>query len=232
MKRQTDVWQWAGAGMLLVLVVVGIVWGPELYALMADREAVQTWVAQFGPWGPLVSILLNVAQVLLAPVPGQVVGLANGYLYGVVAGTLYSLIGVVLGSALAMGLGRRFGRPLVVRLVGEENVARWDRIASGRGVLFFFLVFLLPLVPDDIVSFIIGLTSLSIPRMLVLSSLGRLPGLIVASWIGANAPSLPWWGLVLLASGAAGLAYGAWRYHEEAEQVVLGLIEWVEGGDM
>jgi uncharacterized membrane protein YdjX (TVP38/TMEM64 family) len=200
---------------------------------MADQEAVQTWIAQFGPWGPLVSILLNVTQVLLAPVPGQVVGLANGYLYGVVAGTLYSLIGVVLGSALAMGLGRWFGRPLVVRVVGEENVARWDRITRERGTLFLFLVYLLPLLPDDIVSFTIGLTALSIPRMLVLSSLGRLPGLIVASWIGANAPWLPWWGLVLLTIGAAGLAYGAWRYREEVEQAVLGVIEWVEGeGDM
>ena len=98
----------------LVALAVGLLWGPDLYRLLADRQVVQAWVAGFGPWGPLASILLNIVQVLLAPVPGQTVGLVNGYLYGVGLGTLYSLIGVQLGSALAMGLARTFGRPLVV----------------------------------------------------------------------------------------------------------------------
>jgi uncharacterized membrane protein YdjX (TVP38/TMEM64 family) len=208
-----------------LLVVAAVVWGPQLYRFLADREAVQRWVAGFGAWGPLVSVLLNVAQVLLAPIPGQAVGLANGYLYGVVLGTLYSLLGVMLGSALAMILGRRFGRPLVVRLVGEERLTSLDRIARRQGPAFFFLVFVFPFVPDDLACFVIGLSPLPVAQMLALSALGRLPGLVIASWVGANATDLPWWGWVLLGAGGAALALIFWRYQERLERLVMDLIQ-------
>jgi len=215
------------AGLVLVVVsllVVGILWGPELYRLLADQEAVRAWVASFGPWGPVVTILLNVAQVLLAPLPGQTVGVVNGYLYGVGLGTLYSFIGVQLGTAVAMSLARWFGRPLVVRLIGQEQLVRWDRVAREQGPGFFFLFFLFPFVPDDVICFIIGLSSVSIPYMLLLAAVGRLPGLLIASWVGARATRLPWWGWGLLGAGGLALAMLFWRYHERLEQAVLSLI--------
>jgi len=208
----------------LLLVVAGLLWGDDLYRLLADRETVRSWVAGFGPWGPVVVISLHALQVLLAPIPGQTVGLVAGYLYGVGLGTLYSLVGVMLGSALAMGLARWFGRPLVVRLVGAERLSRWDRIARRRGPVFFFLAFLLPFLPDDLLCFLVGLTSLPIPYMLVLAAIGRLPGLWVASWVGANATTVPWWGWVGLGIGGAALAFLFARYQARLEQGVLRLI--------
>lgn len=213
----------------LILLAAAILWGPDLYRLLVDQEAVRAWVMSFGPWGPAVTVLLNVAQVLLAPIPGQTVGVVNGYLYGVGLGTLYSLIGVELGSALAMALARWFGRPLVVRLIGEKQLVRWDRIARRQGPAFFFLVFLFPFVPDDLICFVVGLSPLSIPYLLALAAVGRLPGLLVASWIGANATTMPWWGWGGVAAGGAALAFVFWRYRERLEAAVLGLIRRVTG---
>lgn len=195
-----------------------------LRALTVNRERVQRWVARLGPWGPLATIGLNAAQVILAPIPGQFIGVTNGYLYGIAAGTLYSMIGLVIGTAAVMGLARRFGRPLVNRLVNEEQLTRWDEIMSQQGPWFFFLVFLFPFLPDDLTGFLIGLSPLSIPRMLVLTTLGRLPGVFVSSWVGARAHALPWWAWVPLAGGAAGLAWLFWRHQGKIEDLTLRLI--------
>ena len=224
-KPLTGRWVWALTVVVLLIVAVGLLWGPELYQLLEDREAIQDWVAGFGPWGPLLSVLLNTLQVLLAPIPGQTLGLVNGYLYGVLLGTLYSLVGVMLGSLIAMALGRWFGRPLVVRLVGPETLERWDRIARRQGPVFFFLIFLFPFVPDDVICFVIGLSPLQIPYMLLLAAVGRLPGLVVASWVGAYATSLPWWGWVLIGVGGVILAYVFWRYQERLEQGATAFVE-------
>jgi uncharacterized membrane protein YdjX (TVP38/TMEM64 family) len=213
----------------LALLAAGILWGPDLYRLLTDREAVQAWVAGLGGWGPLATILLNVAQVVLAPVPGQTVGLVNGYLFGVGLGTLYSLIGVELGSALVMGLTRWLGRPFAARLVGESRLARWDGIARAQGPAFFFLVFLFPFVPDDVTCFIIGLSPLSIPYMLLLAAVGRLPGLLVASWVGARAAVLSGWEWALLGGAGVVIALTFWRYHARLEAAVLSLIEKLRG---
>lgn len=224
---------WVHAALLVGLVVVvgGTlwVWREPLWALLSDQERAREWVAGFGPWGPLVSVALNVAQVLLAPIPGQFVGLLNGYLYGLWLGTLYSMVGLLLGTALAMGLARWFGRPLVEWLVEREQLARWDRLADHRGPLFFFLVFLFPSLPDDVVCFLVGLTSLSIPAMLVLAALGRLPGVFVSCWVGAHAAELSWWAWIPLGVGAASLAWLFWRYRVRLEGQIVRLIERLAG---
>jgi len=210
----------------LVVLLIGVggalwLWREPLWAFFGDRGRVQEWIAGFGPWGPLVSIALNVAQVLLAPIPGQLVGLANGYLYGIGAGLLYSMVGLLLGTTLAMGLSRRFGRPLVERLVHPETLARWDQIADRRGPLFFFLLFLFPFVPDDLACFLIGLSSLSIPRMVALAALGRLPGVFVPCWLGAYATALPRWAWIPLVGGSVALAWVFWRCQTQLESLVL-----------
>jgi uncharacterized membrane protein YdjX (TVP38/TMEM64 family) len=206
-------------------------WGGPLVTFFRDQERVRDWLADFGPLAPLISIGLNTAQVLLAPVPGQVVGLANGYLFGVFWGTVYSLAGVELGSALAMGLGRWLGRPVVERFVGPDHLARLDTFIHQRGPLFFFLIFLLPLLPDDIFCFAIGLSALSIPYLLILAGIGRLPGLIASSWIGANASSLSGVGWVLLAAGTLALALFVLRYQDRLEALMLHVAErWSDRG--
>ena len=219
--------------LVLLVALIGIalvVWREPIWELFGNQERFQSWVKGFGPWAPVVSIGLNAAQVLLAPIPGQIVGLANGYLYGTWLGTLYSMIGLVIGRAMAMGLGRWLGRGMVERLADADQLARWDKLAHRRGPLFFFLVFLLPFLPDDLVCFLVGLSPLPLPRMIMLSALGGLPGVFTSSWIGANASAWPWWAWIPLIGTTIGLAWVFWRYEERLEAAMLHLIQRVTKG--
>jgi uncharacterized membrane protein YdjX (TVP38/TMEM64 family) len=209
----------------VVLIVVVRRWGGELWTLFRNRPAMQTWMASFGACAPLASIALNAAQVIAAPIPGQIVGLANGYLFGVWLGTLYSLLGVMLGTGIVLTLTRQWGRPFVVKLVPAAQLEKFDRLVARRGALFFFLIFLLPFLPDDLTCFAIGLTDLALGKMMILIAIGRLPGLIVSSWVGANAASLSLagWGVLILGACALALAYLRWGGAIEAV-----LMNWIE----
>jgi uncharacterized membrane protein YdjX (TVP38/TMEM64 family) len=213
---------------IAALVALGVGtwrWGGTIWSLFRDRAALQAWVASFGAWAPLVSIALNAAQVIVAPIPGQVIGLANGYLFGVWLGTFYSLLGVMLGTGIVLVLTRRWGRPLVIKLVPQAQLEKLDHLVARRGALFFFLIFLLPFLPDDLTCFAIGLTDLPLGQMFVLIAIGRLPGLIVASWVGANAASLSITAWVVLIVGASVLALAYLRWSGAIESALMSWIE-------
>jgi uncharacterized membrane protein YdjX (TVP38/TMEM64 family) len=231
-KRISAGWAWLLAGLLLVGAAGALLlWEPAVYALLADRERVQAWVEGFGAWAPAIIFGLEVAQVLLAPVPGQAIEAASGYLFGPWLGLLYAFSGLVAGSLIAFGLARRFGRPLAVRLAGTEAVARLDELTERGGNLFFFLIWLFPFVPDDLACLAAGLTPMPILRFLALMMVGRLPGFLFSVWVGANLAntSPTWW--ILLFLGLALAAVVLWREGETLQQAVLQLIRRLSGND-
>jgi len=214
-------------GLLVLVAAALLIWHKPLLSLFTDTARVQGFVMRFGPWAPLAAILLHVAQVLLAPIPGQVIDAVNGYLFGVVWGTVYSLIGVIAGSSLAMALARRFGRPWAERLIKKETLERLDRYSRQRGALFLFLVLLFPFLPDDVACFLAGLTPLPLPELVVLAAIGRLPGILVANLVGANAAALTPTQVAFFIAALAVIALAFWRYQERAEAAMLDATAWI-----
>lgn len=225
-RRGIPWWLWVIAGLLLVALVVAVVywWGP-ISAWFPTQEEVAAWVEQLGAWGPLAIVFLELTQALLAPIPGQAIEAASGYLYGSWLGTLFPLIGMALGSFLLFLLARRFGRPLVVRLIGRSSMDRLDDLVRRGGAPFFFLIWLLPFAPDDLACAAAGLTPMPPRQFILLMLLGRLPGVFVSVWVGANVAHIePIWWAVLFA-GIAVAALVIWRKGERIQEATLALIE-------
>ncbi|MCL7452210.1 MAG: TVP38/TMEM64 family protein [Anaerolineae bacterium] len=219
-------WLWLLVSLAVVAVAAALWrWGQPLYQFLADQEQVRAWVQQLGAWGPLAIFGLELAQSLLAPIPGQAIEAASGYLYGPWWGVVYAFLGLALGSIIIFLLARRFGRPLAIRLVGERSMARLDRLAQRGGAPLFFLIWLVPFAPDDLACVAAGLTPMPLRQFLLLMIVGRLPGILVSVWLGANVARVSpvWWWLLLAAIGLAGLVI--WRKGDEIQDAVLALIE-------
>lgn len=197
-----------------------VLWEP-IRTFFASREAIAQAVREAGPWGPLVIVALELAQGLIAPIPGSAIEFASGYLFGALRGSLYCAAGVYAGMAVNLTLARRFGRPLVERLVPRHRLARWDALAARRGLAFFFLVYLLPFLPDDAVSLAAGLSPLPLSLLFAIGVVGRLPGLVMANLIGAHGHALGPAGWALGAGAICLLAFVSWRYREPLEDALL-----------
>lgn len=204
------------AGGLLVLTVLV---RREL-ALLADPREVRTFVREFGVWGPLVLIGLQVAQVLVAPVPGQVLAVVAGYLYGTWWGTLYNMIGVTIGSTLAFWLSRRYGRGYVEGIVHDDMLASFDALDDRSVLAVLFVGFLLPGLPDDLLCFAGGLSRIPLRWLVLVAVVGRAPGFFLVNVVGDLAFTGNVAGALLLA--AVLVALSAVGYLERER--ILGLI--------
>jgi uncharacterized membrane protein YdjX (TVP38/TMEM64 family) len=208
-------------GVTAALVAPLFIWRDELLRVFADREQVAAEIRAAGAWGPAVIIGLSVAQTVVAPIPGQMTNFVAGYIYGPWLGLLYSWAGLILGAAVAMLLARYAGRPVIKHLVSASMLDRVDGFAAGKGLGFFFLFFLIPGLPDDLLCFVVGLTTLPLRIMLPMAAIARLPGLLGAVWLGASAEKIsPVVWIVLAVAGLAILLL-FWRYGDQLQDFLM-----------
>ncbi len=218
---------------LLLSILVGIIlfiiyhyhsqlWSQavKLYDIYRDHHQLKIVVKSYGPYAPLVYILLQIIQVVVAPIPGGAIEFLGGYLFGVWAGMLYSMIGLILGSWLAFSLARIFERIAVEKFVSEKTRKKFDYLVEHEGVILSFILFLLPGFPKDALCYILGLTPMHLGIFLIISTIGRIPGTLMATLQGAKAFEHQY-RLFLLLLGISTLAILAFYiYHEEIHNLV------------
>ncbi|HXF58871.1 MAG TPA: VTT domain-containing protein [Candidatus Saccharimonadales bacterium] len=160
---------------LLVVILAALVAIAIATAPWFTRSHLEGTVRSAGLWGPLLLLGLQIAQILIAPIPGVFVPILAGMLYGPVLGVAIATVGTALGSAAAFAIGRRAGLPLLRRWVGEKHVARAQALMGGKRWLALALIFLLPFTPSDAICFVAGLIGIRTSRFILAVLVGRLP---------------------------------------------------------
>ncbi len=163
-------------------------WIP-LSNLDLDLKNLKTWVEGFGPLAPLAFILLNIAQIVVAPIPGYPVQALGGILFGFVAGSIYTVGGMVAGGALAAWLGRRLGRPWLEQRLGAEQLDYWTRVAHINAFWTWWIILLIPL--GDVPYFVAGLSKIRLRTFALAILTSRGPFTVLIVWAAHNAVELP-----------------------------------------
>jgi uncharacterized membrane protein YdjX (TVP38/TMEM64 family) len=172
--------------LLILLIAAGVFFFMyyDLYSFFSDRTKIITFINSFGPLSVVVFIGIQILQVLVAPIPGEVTGFIGGYVYGITLGTLYSTIGLTAGSWLAFTLSRTLGLPFVERIVNPQIIQKYDHIMAHQGPWVAFLLFLIPGFPKDALCYVLGLSHIRIRTFLIISTIGRLLGTLMLSMQG------------------------------------------------
>jgi uncharacterized membrane protein YdjX (TVP38/TMEM64 family) len=167
-----------------ILVIAAITLLHREFPFLFQQEAVTSFVTDFGPLAPITLIVLQIIQVVLAPIPGQVLAAVAGYLFGPWWGTLYNMIGIGIGSAVAFWLSRRYGRTYVERFIDDEAMGAFDGFVERHGLLSLFILFLVPGLPDDALCFLGGLTPIPLWKLVVVAIVGRAPAFFLVNLAG------------------------------------------------
>lgn len=159
----------------------------HLEQLMARGEQVREAILAHGGWAPLMFIGLQVLQVLFALIPSEASGALGGYLFGAGAGFVYSTIGVTVGSLIAFAIGRLFNNLVASRLHHTNKVYKqFNHLVQRGNFAIPFLLFLIPGIPKDIVSYMLGMSIMPLPVFFFVMTIGRMPGTFLLSLQGAE----------------------------------------------
>ena len=189
--------KWIISSLAIIAILISIWLGRHhllnLFNIVTNRELLTVYLDQLGLWAPVLSMLIVSLQHLTPIFPGQAIVLAvSGYLYGFVGGFLVNLIAAVAASQLAFVIARRMGQPFVNRILPTKLLDRWHTMADKRGFLFLVINFWFPIIPGNAANYLAGLMSISFWKFMLASVLGRIPIVLLITWIGAYGFNLSW----------------------------------------
>lgn len=178
---------------ILIVAFVGLIsylvirFGSEITELAREPESLAGLLNSYGWKGVLVFIGMQILQVVVAAIPGEFVQIAGGYIYGTWLGTLYSLTGIVLGSVLVFFIARLLGYPVVRLFVSTKQLKKYSfMINSKKTDAAMFVLFLIPGIPKDVLTYIAGITPVRPLKFFAIITIGRLPALLASSYIGSS----------------------------------------------
>ena len=151
-----------------------------------SAEKLKEIILQGGVYSYLIFFVVQFLQVVLLPIPAAVTTIAGTLVFGPWITSLISIVAVILARLLSFFVGRKFGRKIVVWIVGEEDTVKWQqRLEKGKFV--FFLMMLFPLFPDDILCLVVGATTnISYTFFIVTNLITRPIGIVLTCFLGSG----------------------------------------------
>ncbi len=143
--------------------------------------------------GRLIFIGIQILQVFVAFIPGEVVEIAAGAVFGAIEGTILSLVGVTIGSSIIFLFTKWLGIKFVSLFVSEEKINSMKFIKNNRrlnNIVFF--IFFIPGTPKDLLTYFVGLTRMKLHTFLCISLIARIPSILSSTLIGAAIDDSNW----------------------------------------
>ena len=182
---------------ICILTLLGIF---ATYYYFENPQMFRDFVEQHYIFGILIMFFMFVIQVVLALIPGGLLEVACGYAFGSLVGSIIAVAGIMTGSALTIILVRQFGKKFAELFYPKEKLENIKILNNKkkRNALVFF-VFLIPGTPKDLLTYVVGLTDMSIPMYLLLTGIARTPAIVIST-VGGDSLGLEkyWQGLLFL----------------------------------
>ena len=188
--RRGDIFKIVGlVAFVAIIGLLGWLLWPYIHTLFEPGgiDEVINDVRNAGPLGFFILLALQFLQIVVAFIPGEATQMAAGMLYGPWVGGLVILIGSILSSAFVFVVVHRLGAPFVRDMVSDKWLDKFERFEkSGKLELTVFVLFLIPAMPKDIFTYLVPLTSMRMRTFLVLSNVGRIPGILISTYAASG----------------------------------------------
>ena len=151
--------------------------------IMQNPEAFQNWLKSFGPFIILIYILLQILTIVIAPIGGLILQVALLSIFDPLK--VFVLIYFVTSPIFLLNfyIARRFGRPLVTKVIGKHALDTVDKFSEDAGLLTLVIFKLFQNGNFDYISYAAGLTKIKFKDFAIINFLVGIPSTILNFFI-------------------------------------------------
>lgn len=170
---------------LFLFMVFSYLFKGFIYELINnDLSSITYFVNSFNGLSAVIFVVLNIFEVIIAPVPGLILNVAGGWIFGPFWGSILVLIGNIIGASVCYYLARYIGSDYFEIIIGKKKLKKFNRYLNEYGPFVIFILRLNPLTSTDIFSYLAGLVNMKYKSFIISTTLGLLPLVFALSYFG------------------------------------------------
>ena len=187
-----------------ILVIATIYMAPIIKEINTAEGQTQfkEKITNSGATGVLILFGLELAQVVLAILPGEPIELLAGICFGPIWGTIFLMISIFIITCIIYFLVKKYGRNFIYEFFPKEKVNKIENSKLFKDEkkieTVMALLFIIPGTPKDLLIYIGALLPIKSSRFLLISTLLRFPS-VISSTIAGNSLIGGKWKISILA---------------------------------
>ena len=179
---------------------------PQFWTLLRDRSRLEEFLMQYKSRCGWILFGIQILQMVISVLPGQVAQFCSGYLLGIPAGYVICLTGCAVGTVVSYWIAKVLGSDGVSLLFGDEKATAYlEKCQQPHGHRILFLLYLIPMMPKDLLAYVAGAGKFPLQKLLLLSLLGRTPAMLLGIAMGERLRENGLVGFVVILAIATGL---------------------------
>ncbi|WP_053362505.1 VTT domain-containing protein [Bacillus sp. FJAT-27251] len=156
----------------LILAVLLIYWISRLTAI-TDAKGIESILREHMSLAKLIYFFICFAQPIVLPLPEMMTVVAGSAVLGPFSAFVLGYSGTVMGILTMFVLSRVGGMKLVRRLVKEKQIEQYHRFVQRNEVLIVALLFIIPILPDEIICVGAGISGVKARRFIPIAILSK-----------------------------------------------------------
>ncbi len=159
---------------ILSAYIILMIGAAIIFSKYIDRESLQVFIEQTGSLGLVLYFFIEIIYVTFTPLFNTFILIASGYLFGGHIGFVINFLATTVGLLLILFLVKKYGRPLLQKVVSQKFYERFDKITQKVGPMMLLIVYVLPFTPDDEFTYIIAAGPIPFKRFILPVVLGTI----------------------------------------------------------
>jgi len=192
--------------LLINVLVILVPYIKEMLPLF-NAVAIKDILERYNSATKLIYFLICFLQPILLPLPEAVTVSVGSAMFGSLTSILLSFTGTILGIVVMYFIAKVGGQKLVLKLVKERHLKGYQEYVGKNETTILALLFIIPVLPDEIICVGAGISGVSFKRFLIIASISKLITSSVLSYsvYFTKSLSLTSSEIVMLCSGVIGV---------------------------
>lgn len=144
------------------------------FAAAIRETGLQAFLEQNGAAAHYIFFAICFLQPIALPFPEAITVIAGSAVLGPLAASILSLTGTTLGIIVMFYAARFGGEPLIRKIVEKEKIERYHYYVRKNETLILILLFIFPLLPDEVICIGAGLSGISASKLIPIAFLSKV----------------------------------------------------------